>query len=363
MIDKPERPLKVFLCHSSEDKAAIRILYKELINNGIDAWLDEENLLPGQDWQIEIPAAVRSSDAIIVFLSKKSITKEGYIQKEINFALNIAEEKPDGTIFIIPSRLEECDVPSRLSKWQYVDLFFENGMFSSKGYEMLIKALRIRSIQIGASTPKDLYFLRVPQPLLIVISGPSGVGKNTLVKRMKEQGLPFHFISPVTTRQPQQGESQDKDYIFTSKDEFTRMIEKDQLLEYRNIYGDYEGTLKQQIRDGVQIGKNVILCLDVKSAEALKRYLPEAVLIFITTESEEELRNFLMQRKAYSEDEILLRLAAARQENTRMNNFDFIVVNHNGQLDFTLKAITKIISAEHLRANPRKLPSFLTKAG
>jgi guanylate kinase len=358
MTDTTERPLKVFLCHSSGDKPAIRVLCKELINRGVDVWLDEEKILPGQDWQREIPAAVRSSDAIIVCLSKNSITKEGYVQKEINFALNVAEEKPEGTIFIIPSRLEECDVPSRLSKWQYVDLFFKNGMFSSKGYEMLIKALRTRSIQIGASTPNDLYYSRLPQPLLVVVSGPSGVGKNALVNMMKDRGFPFRFVTPVTTRQPQQDESNGKDYIFTSKDEFIRMIENDQFLEYRNVYGDYEGTPKQQISDGLQIGQDVILCTDVKGAETIRRFLPGAVFIFITTEDEKELRSFLMQKKAYSEEEIQLHLAAARQELTQMYNFDYIVVNHVRHLDSTSEAVAEIISAEHHRANSRKLPSF-----
>ncbi|NOT06248.1 MAG: toll/interleukin-1 receptor domain-containing protein [Anaerolineales bacterium] len=156
MTDSTERPLKVFLCHASGDKPAIRALHKNLLNNGIDAWLDEEKLLPGQDWQIEIPTAVRNSDAIIVCLSNNSITKEGYVQKEINFSLSIAEEKPEGSIFIIPSRLENCNVPNRLSKWQYVDLFFIDGMFSTKGYEMLIKALNTRATQVRAKPPKDI---------------------------------------------------------------------------------------------------------------------------------------------------------------------------------------------------------------
>lgn len=355
MIDTSDRPLKVFLCHSSGDKPAIRVLCKELIKRGVDAWLDEEKILPGQDWQMEIPAAVKSSDAIIVCLSKKSITKEGYIQKEINFALNAAEEKPEGTIFIIPSRLEECNVPSRLSKWQYVDLFFENEMFLPKGYEMLIKALRTRSDQIGATPPLNYPIAR--QPLLVVISGPSGVGKSALINRMKEQGLPYHFVATITTRQPQQDEIHEKDYIFTSKDEFTRMIEQNQFLVYNNVHDEYEGVTKQQIKNGFPL-QDVILCLDVKGAETIRRFLPEAVLIFLTAEDEDDLRSLLLQRKAYSDDELRLRLATARKELARMNNFDYIVVNQISHLDSTLNAVTRIISAEHYRANPRKLPSF-----
>jgi len=97
------RKLKVFLCHSKDDKFKVRKLYKRLTADGFDAWLDEEKLMPGQDWNLEIQKAVRNSDTVVVFLSNSSTTKEGYIQKEIRFALDIADEKPEGTIFLIPS--------------------------------------------------------------------------------------------------------------------------------------------------------------------------------------------------------------------------------------------------------------------
>jgi hypothetical protein len=125
MVGQGKRPLKVFLCHASGDKPAVRQLYKRLVVEGIDAWLDQEKLLPGQDWRLEIPKAVREADVVVICLSNRSITKEGYIQKEIKFALDIAEEKPEGTIFVIPARLEDCPVPERLNRWQWVDLFDE----------------------------------------------------------------------------------------------------------------------------------------------------------------------------------------------------------------------------------------------
>lgn len=162
MANTTEHPLKVFLCHASADKPAVRVLYKKLIESGVDAWLDEEKLLPGQDWQLEIPKAVKNSDAIILCLSNRSVTKEGYVQKEINFSLNIAEEKPEGVIFIIPSRLENCNVPSRLSRWQYVDLFFKDGTFSANGYERLVKALKIRANQVYAKHPKEITTTHYP---------------------------------------------------------------------------------------------------------------------------------------------------------------------------------------------------------
>src|SRR6266851_829335 len=115
----PTRPLRVFLCHSKEDKAAVRQLYARLLTDRIKPWLDEEDLLPGHDWQLEIPRAVRSADAVVVCLSAESVGKTGYVQKEIAFALDAAEERPEGTIFVIPARLEECAVPERLRKWQW----------------------------------------------------------------------------------------------------------------------------------------------------------------------------------------------------------------------------------------------------
>jgi outer membrane protein assembly factor BamD (BamD/ComL family) len=145
------RAIKVFLCHASGDKPSVRELYKRLIFEGVDAWLDKEKLLPGQDWRMEIPRAVRESDVVVVCLSNKSITKEGYVQKEIKFALDIAEEKPEGTIFLIPARLEDCIVPERLSRWQWVDLYEENGFIQ------LLRSLKLRAEAVDASVEPALY--------------------------------------------------------------------------------------------------------------------------------------------------------------------------------------------------------------
>ena len=144
--------LRVFLCHSSEDKPAVRDLYRRLKIDGFSPWLDEEDLLPGHDWREEISKAVRAADVVIVCLSKSSVTKEGYVQKEIRFALDVEEEKPPGTIFIIPVRLEMVQVPERLKKWQWADLFRDGG------YERLIRSLQIRSgkVRISGQAPKSL---------------------------------------------------------------------------------------------------------------------------------------------------------------------------------------------------------------
>lgn len=139
----PERKLRVFLCHSSNDKQPVREVYQRLTAAGIDAWLDEEKLLPGQDWDYEIQAAVRRSDVVLVFLSQGSVTKEGYLQKEIRQVLDVADEKPEGTIFVIPVRLEDCPLPSRLRRWQYVDLLNE------RSSQRIMRSLELRARQLG----------------------------------------------------------------------------------------------------------------------------------------------------------------------------------------------------------------------
>lgn len=146
MSDQCTNPLSVFLCHASGDKPAVREFYHRLKADGIKPWLDEEDLLPGQDWQLEIPKAVKTSDLVIVCLSRSSITKAGYVQKEIKFALSAADEQPEGEFFIIPVKLEECDAPSQLSRLQWVNLVEE------KGYERLLRALRVRASRIGKDT-------------------------------------------------------------------------------------------------------------------------------------------------------------------------------------------------------------------
>lgn len=145
-MPEPKRPLKVFLCHASTDKPKVRELYRYLKKRGIQPWFDEEDLVGGQDWQVEIPKAIATSDAIIICLTKNSVDKEGYIQKEIKFALDKALEMPEGRIFLIPVKFEECEVPFTLSRYQWVDLTVESG------YAKMMKALKFRASQLERST-------------------------------------------------------------------------------------------------------------------------------------------------------------------------------------------------------------------
>lgn len=145
MPKKLLRPMRIFLCHASSDKPKVRELYKRLSADGFDVWLDEVKLLPGDDWREKIPTAVESANIVLVCLSNQSINKEGYVQREIGFALDSAEEKPEGTVFIIPAKLEECEVPRRLRRWQWVNLFTEDG------YERLNISLAGRAKNLGVA--------------------------------------------------------------------------------------------------------------------------------------------------------------------------------------------------------------------
>lgn len=203
--------------------------------------------------------------------------------------------------------------------------------------------------------PENNFDLPYPRPLLIVISGPSGVGKDTVLQRMKERGLPFHFVVTATTRPKRAGEVQDKDYRFVSKEEFARMIEADELIEYAIVYGDYKGIPKQQVRNALSSGKDVMLRIDVQGAETIRKLSPDALLIFLTTESEEELVHRLQTRKTETPEELKLRIATARKELQRIEAFDYVIINHDFHLDETVDTIRAIIDAEHHRVKPRQV--------
>jgi guanylate kinase len=194
-----------------------------------------------------------------------------------------------------------------------------------------------------------------PNPLLIVISGPSGVGKDSIVQRMKERGFPFHFVVTATTRGRRENEVHGKDYWFVSKDEFARMIEENELIEYAIVYGDYKGIPKWEVRDALASGRDVVMRVDVQGAETVRKLAPEALLIFVTCEGEGELEKRLRERKTESADSLALRIATARKELQRIEAFDYVVVNHDFQLDDTVDKVRSIIAAEHLRVHQRKV--------
>ncbi len=141
-MPEKKKKLHVFVCHASGDFSKAQELYRYLRRRGIDPWLNDMDLMPGQNWQEEIPKVITSSDAIIICLSNNSVDKEGYVQKEIAFALDKALEMPGGRIFLIPARFEECEVPSSLNRYHWVDLFEANGRTK------LMNALKLRASQL-----------------------------------------------------------------------------------------------------------------------------------------------------------------------------------------------------------------------
>ncbi len=194
-----------------------------------------------------------------------------------------------------------------------------------------------------------------PEPLLIVISGPSGVGKDTIIDLMKNSDHPLHFVVTATTRPPRQEEVHGVDYFFISKDEFARMIEQDELLEYAVVYKDFKGIPKQQVREALASGKDVIMRVDVQGASTIRNLCPDATLIFLTTETEEELVTRLKNRGSETPDEVALRIATARQELKRVDLFDYIVVNRKDHISEAVETIQAIICAEHHKVHHRKV--------
>lgn len=192
-------------------------------------------------------------------------------------------------------------------------------------------------------------------PLLIVISGPSGVGKDSVLQRMKDRGLPFHFVVTATTRPQRPEEKEGIDYIFVGREEFATMIDQGELMEYAVVYGDYKGIPKAQVRKALSSGEDVLMRVDVQGAATVRKISPEAILIFLTTSSEQELVERLEKRKTESNEDLKLRIATARQEFKRITEFDYVVVNRENKLDETVDTIRAIIDAEHHRVEPRKV--------
>ncbi len=170
---------------------------------------------------------------------------------------------------------------------------------------------------------------------------------------MKARGLPFHFVITATTRASRKDEVDGEDYFFLSQDEFAKMIDEGELLEYAVVYNDYKGIPKSQVREALASGKNVIMRIDVQGAETVRELVKDALLIFLTPQNEEELINRLKKRKTETKESLKLRIATTRQEYRKIGIFDYIVVNKDDHLDETVDIIEAIIQAEQHRVNQR----------
>ncbi|HDQ71752.1 MAG TPA: guanylate kinase [Chloroflexi bacterium] len=194
---------------------------------------------------------------------------------------------------------------------------------------------------------------RKQPPLLVVISGQAGVGKDSLIKQMKARNYPIHFIVTATDRSARPGEVHGVDYFFLTTEAFLRMEREGELLEHAIVYGQHKGIPKQQVREAMASGKDVIMRIDVQGAMTIRRLVPQAVLIFLMVESEEELSQRLRSRGDDSPAQIEKRLAASRQELARLSEFDYVVFNRDSQLDRAVDDVIAIIRAEHCRVEHR----------
>ncbi len=194
-----------------------------------------------------------------------------------------------------------------------------------------------------------------PYPLLVVLSGPSGVGKDTVLMRMRELGFPFHFVVTVNSRPQRPGEIAGIDYHFVTTEEFERMIANDEFIEWARVYDQYKGVPKFEIRRAHQSGRDVVMRVNVDGAATIRRIVPEALLIFLAPASLDELRHRLSLRHTETSEDLERRLAMAQDEIAQIPDFDYVVINREGRLDETVGTIRSIIAAEQHRVCPRRI--------
>ena len=194
-----------------------------------------------------------------------------------------------------------------------------------------------------------------PQPLMMVVSGPSGVGKDAVLTRLRERQYPVHIVVTATTRAMRPTERDGVDYVFLDEATFERKVADDGFLEWAVVYGNRYGVPKDQVSDALASGKDVIIKSDVQGAETMKRLNPEAVFVFVAPPSMEELERRLRDRKSEATGDLERRLETARQEMERLPMFDYVVVNENGAIDEAAEALEAIMRAERWRYPRRRL--------
>ena len=193
--------------------------------------------------------------------------------------------------------------------------------------------------------------LKQPRPLLVILSGPSGVGKDTVMAGLREAGVPFYQVVTAATRPRRPDEQDGLDYHFVSKERFAEMIERKELLEHAVVYGDYKGIPKEEVRKWLHSGLDVVLRIDVQGAATLRRMVPQAVAIFLVASSEEEMVKRLHERKTEEAGVLALRIATAREELQRLKEFNYVVVNREDCLDETVRQVISIMTAERCRVD------------
>jgi guanylate kinase len=192
-----------------------------------------------------------------------------------------------------------------------------------------------------------------PGALLVVISGPSGVGKDAVIEalRRRPEARAMDYVVTYTTRARRAGELDGVSYHFVDSQRFSAMRAAGELLEASEVHGHWYGTPRDQVVEGLTLGRDVILKIDVQGARKVRRRVPQAVLIFMVAPSPEDLAARLRGRATESADELELRQRDALRELARQSDYDYIVVNETDQVDRTAARIEEIIEAEH-RAHP-----------
>ena len=205
--------------------------------------------------------------------------------------------------------------------------------------------------------PDKMFGFDVPvTPLLVVISGPSGVGKDAVVVALKERlNETLHFVITANTRERREEEVDGVDYLFVTKAEFEAMIANDELLEYAAVYDDYKGVPKANVQAALNSGKDVLMRLDVQGVETIKGLCPEAIAIFLATETEEELFERLKARKTETEVALHTRMETVYAEFEKLDLFDYILHNKDHALEETVDMVLDIIKVEHHRVHQRKI--------
>jgi guanylate kinase len=209
---------------------------------------------------------------------------------------------------------------------------------------------------MGENSPKcDTIPDPVKKPLLIVLSGPSGVGKDAVLSYLKKSCINVKFVTTVTTRPRRHNAKDNVDYHFVSEAEFLNLIKNNELLESANVYGNWYGPPKEPIRQALKQGYDVVVKVDVQGAATIKAIAPQALFIFLMPPSVEELATRLQQRYTESKETMAIRLQAANDEMKQISNFDYIVVNHRDQIESAVDEISAIITAEKCRVKQREI--------
>jgi guanylate kinase len=194
-----------------------------------------------------------------------------------------------------------------------------------------------------------------PKPLLIVLSGPSGVGKDAVLSRMRELHYPLEFITTLTTRPRRASERDHIDYHFVSPAEFQEMIKRNELLEWANVYGNWYGVPREPIKQALERGQDTMVKVDVQGAATIKKLVPQAVFIFLMPPSLEELMLRLKLRHTESSFDLALRTKTAAEEIKKLPFFDYVVYSRRDEIDRAVADIMAIITAEKCRVKPREV--------